>query len=161
MVTRETIATIRTRAVECSDEILEKKFESFFKKQPALCDFVMELTSTSRQSVGELALYLSYVVYEALMVDRAGSLDEVTSEEIAHACHESEHWVQRMSESQATELPSSTLSDLGDEPHLISYVISEVHHAATDGLDLKPEEKGAVFFVLTAVIASLTANSER
>ena len=158
MVTRETIATIRAGAVECSDEILEKEFESFFKKQPALCDFVMELTSTGRQSVGELALYLSYIVYEALLVEGAGSLDEVTGQEIAHACHESEHWVHRMSESQAAELPSSTLSDLGDEPHLISYVISEVHDAATGGLDLTPEENGAVFFVLTAVIASLTTD---
>ncbi len=159
MVERQTIDKVRSDVTDCSEEALEKEFEEFFKKQPAICNFVMDLTAAGDPSAGELALYMSYVVYKALLVNRSGSLGRVSSEEIADACSESGDWVHRMSEAGETGAQSPWLSKLNDEPYLISYVISEVHDALKGGLELKEEEKGAVFFVLTAVIASLTANS--
>ena len=159
MVERQIIETIRTETADCSEDVLEREFEEFFKNQLAVCNFVMDLTSTRNHSAGELALYMSYVVYKAILLDRDGSLGPVTSEEIADACRASGDWVHRMSDAEETGVQSPSLSNLNNERCLISYVISEVHDALKGGLDLKEEEKGAVFFVLTAVIASLTASS--
>lgn len=159
MVERQTIEKIRTDATDCSEEALESEFEQFFSNQPAICNFVMDVTSAGNQSAGELALYMSFVVYKSLLLDRDGSLESVGNEEIADACSESGDWVHRMSEAEETGVQSPSLSKLNDEPYLISYVISEVHDAIKNGLELTEEEKGAVFFVLTAVIESLTANS--
>ena len=159
MVERQTINKVRTDATDCTEEALEREFEQFFSKQPAICNFVMDVTSEGNQSAGELALYMSFVVYKALLLDRDGSLESVGNQEIANACNESGDWVHRMSEAEETGGPSSSLSQLNDEPYLVSYVISEVHDAIKNGLELTEEEKGSVLFVLTAVIASLTANS--
>jgi len=168
MVDRQTIDSVRSAAADCSESELEREFEEFFKNQPDLCDFVMDLTSSGPPTAGELALYMCYVVYKATMADRDGPLNRVTSKEITDACSESGDWVHRMSEIDATkvieatkdiEIQSPSPSKLDDEPHLMGYVISEVHDALKGGLDLGEEEKGAVFFVLTAVISSLTANS--
>ena len=160
MVTQDTIQQVRIALAKSSAKGLESEFANFFKDQPALTDFVMELTSTSRQSVSQLSLFMSYVVYKSVLLEAGGSLEEITGDRIAHASHKSEDWVHEMSQSQAWTLPASALSEVSEELPLISYVISEIHEADIDGLNLEEEEKGAVFFVLTSVIASLTKQSD-
>ena len=160
MIQRETIDKIRTNVAACSDEALEEEFDGFFRTQSEICDFVVDLTSTSSQRVRELTLYLSYVVYKALAEDGGGYGGAITSERIAAACRESEEWIQHLAEMEETEIHSAPLSTVGEEPYLIGFVITEVHDAIEDGLDLKEEEKGTVFFVLKTVIRALTARGD-
>ncbi len=160
MIQKETIDKIRTNVAACSDEALEEEFDGFFQNQSEICDFVVDLTSTSSQRVRELTLYLSYVVYKALAEDGGGYGGAITSERIAAACRESEEWIQHLAEIEEAEIHSAPLSTVGEEPYLIGFVVTEVHDAIEDGLDLKEEEKGTVFFVLKTVIRALTARGE-
>ena len=158
MVHRDTIDRVRRQVAECPDEALDREFEGFFRDQGEICDFVMDLTATSRQPVRELALYLSYVVYRVVAED-SGPLRPVRPETIAAACLESRRWIERMSEpvvAEAAAVPEAA----GAEPYLIGYVVTEVQDAIEDGLDLGDEETGTVLFVLKTVISSLTDGSD-
>jgi hypothetical protein len=157
MVQKQTIERIRGQVADCSDEALEREFDEFFEKQPQICDFVMDVASSSSQSVRELSLYLSYVTYKALVLD-TGLTDPVDATEIVDACCESQEWIQRISEMDREQFDSAAASDIGDEPYLLGFVITEVQDAIEDGLKLDDEEKGTVFFVLKTVISSMTAS---
>ena len=159
MIQKQTIDKICTHVAACSNEVLEREFNVFFQDQSEICEFVMDLTSASSQSVRELTLYLSYVTYKVL-AEGGGSGKKITSERITEACRESEEWIQNLAELEETEIPSTSLSTMGDEPYLIGFVINEVHDAIEDGLDLREEEKGTVFFVLKTVIRTLTQDSD-
>ena len=157
MVEKQTIERIRAHVADCSDEALEQEFDQFFARQSEVCDFVMDLTSSSSQKVRELSLYLSYVTYKALSED-TGLTEPVGADVIQNACRESQEWIQRVSEMNADQFSSATASQVGNEPYLLGYVIAEVQDAIEDGLDLGEEEKGTIFFVLKTVIASMTLN---
>jgi hypothetical protein len=157
MVEKQTIERIRTHVANCSDETLEQEFDQFFARQSEVCNFVMDVTSSSSQRVRELSLYLSYVTYKALSED-TGLTTPVGAEVIVNASRESQEWIQRVSEMNADQFSSATASEVGNEPYLLGFVIGEVQDAVEDGLDLGEEEKGTIFFVLKTVIASMTLN---
>ena len=134
------------------------EFERFFREQPAICDFVVELTHESGQQIQELSLFLSYMVVKALEISNSGNATAVSRETIEAAYRESESWIDRMSVAEGTELESALASSFNrdTEPYLLQYVISELNQPLEDGSELDDNGKGEVFFVLKTVIASLS-----
>src|SRR4029434_3983778 len=125
------------------------EFDSFFKEQPSICDFITELTSESSLQIQELSLFLSYMVIKAVKMGQPEALTAITPEKIESAYRESETWIDRINEEgDRAQIPAYP------EPYLIHYIISELNHPLEDGKLLDDEEKGEVFFVLKTVIAS-------
>src|SRR5438128_831543 len=142
---------------EFSDEKMVEEFDRFFRAQPAICDFVVELTHESGQKVQELSLFLAYMVFRAIETETPDSVTKVTPETIEAGYRETESWMERISAAEGTELQSAIAASLqrDAEPHLLQYVISELNEPTDDGDELNDEEKGEVFFLLKTVISSL------
>jgi hypothetical protein len=158
MITNESVEVACNEVSEYSEEKMAIEFERFFKTQPDLCEFIAELTTDSDQKIQELSLFLSYMIYKVVEVDRPEEIPAVSHESIEAAFRESEAWIERMNEAENDQdVPASLLSGLEDdtEPNLLQYVISEINEPMEDGTQLADEEKGEVFFVLKTVIASL------
>ncbi len=160
MVSKPTIEKIQTDVADYPDEALELEFDRFFRDQPEICDFVMDLTSTTGQRVREISLYLGYVVYKSLEATYGNALVEATPETIAAASVESQLWMERMHGSGPSDDPTLELQIEADEPVLLGFVVSEVEDAIADGLEMKEEEVGAVFFAMKTVIASLSPGNQ-
>jgi hypothetical protein len=145
-----------------SDEKMIDEFDRFFRAQPAICDFVVELTQESGMKVQELSLFLSYMIFKTVETDTPDSVTQVTPEVIEAGYHETESWMERLSTVQGTELQSSVTSNLqkDEEPHLLQYLISELNEPMEDDTELNDEEKGEVFFVVKTVIESFKNQSK-
>ena len=134
-----------------NEDRMMAEFDTFFKEQPSICDFITELTSESSLRIQELSLFLSYMVFKTVKMGQANTLGTITSESIEAAYRESEGWIDRINqEGDRAQIPDDP------EPYLIQYVISELNQPLEDGKLLEDEEKGEVFFVLKTVISSLT-----
>lgn len=157
MITGESVQRACSEVGEYSDETMVGEFDRFFSHQPAICDFVVELTHESGPKIQELSLFLSYMVFKAIEMDET-SVTSVTPAEIEAAYHDSESWVEKFGQAEGGELPAAIAETLQKEaePHLLRYVISELNEPLDDGMELDDEEKGEVFFVLKTVISSLT-----
>ena len=140
-----------------SDEKLANEFDRFFRSQPPLCEFIVEVTQESGQQIQELALFLSYIVFKAVEASIDTSPQTVQPVQIEAAYRQTELWMTRLSESEGAELQKSIAQSLQQdtEPYLLQYVISELNDPMEDGASLDDEAKGEVFFVLKTVIASL------
>jgi hypothetical protein len=157
MVTEQSVERACSEVGEYSDEKLVGEFERFFRQQPAICDFVVELTHGSGQKIQELSLFLSYMIFKTMEIDAPAGVSSVTPERVEAAYHESQTWIERISQVEGSELQSTLGSSLqkDTEPYLLQYVISELNEPLEDGATLDDEEKGEVFFVLKTVISSL------
>jgi hypothetical protein len=162
MITSESIQKACLQVGEYSDETMAGEFERFFQKQPAICDFVVELTQESGQQIQELSLFLSYMVLKALEVGRAENIATVTREDLEAAHRESESWIDLMSHAEGEELQAALATSFNrdTEPYLIEYVVSELSQPLDDGTELDDTGKGEVFFLLKTVISSLS-NKEK
>jgi|SRR5438552_4724743 len=155
MVAEESVEKACHEVGEYTDEEMVGEFDRFFRSQPAICDFIVELTHESGQQIQELSLFLSYMVFKTMEIAQAGPAATVQPEDIEAAYRETESWMTRVSETEGTELQSSIVANLqrDAEPHLLQYVISELNEPMEQGM-LDDEEKGEVFFVIKTVIAS-------
>lgn len=160
MITGEFVERACSEVGEYSEERMAQEFERFFKEQPAICDFVAELTNDSVQKIQELSLFLSYLVMKAVEIAAPGGagLESVTPGAIEAAYRDSESWIDRISRAQGTELQAAVTSSVqaDTEPHLLQYVIAELNQPLEDGGRLTDEEKGEIFFLLKTVISSLS-----
>jgi hypothetical protein len=147
---------------EYSDEQMVEEFDRFFRAQPAICDFVVELTHESGMKVQELSLFLAYMIFKTMETDTPDSVVKVTSELIEAGYRDTESWMERLSAAEGTELQASIASNLQTdaEPYLLQYVISELNEPMEDGSELNDEEKGEVFFVVKTVIESFKNQSK-
>ena len=157
MINGESVEKACSEVGEYSDEKMVDEFDCFFRAQPAICDFVVELTHESGQKVQELSLFLSYMVFKAMETAGAASVTKVTPETIEAGYRETESWMERISGAEGAELQSAIAASLqrDTEPYLLQYVISELNEPMEDGTELNDEEKGEVFFVVKTVISSL------
>ena len=157
MITGESVEKACSEVGEYSDEKMVGEFDRFFREQPAICEFVVELTHESGQKIQELSLFLAYMVFKAIEMNEPGAVTLVTAEAIEAAYRDSESWIERISRAEGVELPSTIAASLqkDTEPYLLQYVISELNAPLEDGSALDDEEKGEVFFVLKTVISSL------
>ena len=161
MISGQSVEKACSEVGEYSDEKMVDEFDRFFRAQPAICDFVVELTHESGQKVQELSLFLSYMVFKVIEADVSGSVTKATPETIEAGYRETESWMERISEAEGTELQSAINASLqrDAEPHLLQYVISELNEPMEGGTELNDEEKGEVFFVVKTVIESLKDQS--
>jgi hypothetical protein len=162
MISGDSVEKACSEVGEYSDQKMVDEFDRFFRAQPAICDFVVELTHESGQKVQELSLFLSYMVFRAIETEIADSIMKVTPETIEAGYHETESWMERISQAEGTELQGAISASLqqDSEPHLLQYVISELNEPMEDGTPLDDEEKGEVFFVVKTVISSLNNQSK-
>ena len=157
MITNELVEKACSQVGEYSDEMMAEEFERFFRYQPSVCDFVVELTHESGQQIQELSLFLSYMVFKAVEVG-GGNAVLVTRDALETAYRASESWIDRMSEAEGQELQSALAASFNKdtEPYLLQYVISELNQPLEDGSELDDNGKGEVFFLLKTVISSLS-----
>ena len=139
-----------------TDEQMANEFDRFFRTQPGLCEFIVEVTHESGQKIQELSLFLSYMVFKTIEASGAGMAGTIQPKVIETAYQDTESWMTRISQAEESELQEAIVRSLDrdTEPHLLQYVISELNEPMEDGADLSDEEKGEVFFVLKAVISS-------
>src|SRR5215471_15226864 len=81
-----------------SDEKMVDEFDRFFRSQPAICDFVVELTHESASKVQELSLFLSYMIFKTIETETAESVSKVSPEVIEEGYRETESWMERLSD---------------------------------------------------------------
>jgi hypothetical protein len=156
MISGESVEKACSEVGQYTDQELANEFDRFFRAQPAVCDFVAEVTQESGQKIQELSLFLSYMVFKAVEISDTGTAGTVPSEEIEAAYRRTETWMSEMIEDESAELQQSIVRSLqhDNEPYLLQYVVSELNEPMADGAELNDEEKGEVFFVLKTVISS-------
>ena len=153
MITSDVVDQACSEVNGYTDERMMKEFDSFFKEQPSICDFITELTSESSMPIQELSLFLSYMVFKTMKLRNPETLPPIPAESIEAAYRQSETWIDRINQDgDRAQIPADP------EPYLIQYVISELNQPLEDGKLLEDEEKGEVFFVLKTVISSLTGS---
>jgi|SRR5688572_22861690 len=151
MISSELVDQTCVEVDSYSEDRMMAEFDSFFKEQPSICDFVIELTSDSSMQVQEVSLFLAYMVFKTVKLGQKDTLGTITSESIEAAYRESEKWIDRINEGpDRAQIPEDS------EPHLTQYVISELNQPLENGKLLEDDDKGEVFFVLKTVISSLT-----
>jgi hypothetical protein len=157
MISVESVEQACLEVGDYSDEKMVDEFDRFFRAQPAICEFVAELTHDSGSKVQELSLFLSYMIFKTIETETAESVSSVTPEVIEEGYRETESWMERLSNADGLELQASVAKNLerDTEPHLLQYLISELNEPMEDGTELNDEEKGEVFFVIKTVIESL------
>ena len=157
MITSEIVEKTCSQVGEYSDETMAEEFERFFREQPAVCDFVVDLTHDSGQQIQELSLFLAYMVFKVVHV-AGGSVALITRDALESAYHASESWINQMSEAEGPELQAALAASFNKdtEPYLLQYVISELNQPLEDGSELDDNGKGEVFFLLKTVISSLS-----
>jgi hypothetical protein len=162
MIGVESVEKTCSEVGDYSDEKMVTEFDRFFRAQPAICDFVVELTHDSGIRVQELSLFLSYMIFKTIETDTADPLSNVAPEIIEAGYRETEAWMERLSAAEGTELQASIAANLEveAEPYLVQYVISELNEPMEDGSELNDEEKGEVFFVVKTVIESFKNQSK-
>jgi hypothetical protein len=160
VISRETIEKISSDIGGHSDDTLEQEFEELFENHSELCQFVMDLTSESRQQVQEIVLFLTYMTYRAI-VEEGGIIEPATPETITAAYRESETWMDHMSRIQESNIESLSFTDVGEQPHLLGFVVSEINEATEDRMQASDEEKGTMFLVMKTVITVMTERLEQ
>jgi hypothetical protein len=155
MISGESVELACSAVGQYTDEQMVKEFDRFFRAQPAVCDFVFELTHESAQKIQELSLFLSYMVFKTMETADTAA-EAVKPEDIEAAYRDTESWMTTISQVEGPELHAAIVRSLqhDSEPHLLQYVISELNEPTEDGEELNDEEKGEVFFVLKTVISS-------
>src|SRR5262245_8205623 len=129
MVTNETVERACNEVSTFTEDQITAKFERFFKNQPNLCDFIVDLTNDNGQQIQELSLFLSYMVFKAVEADQPTAIGTVSQANIEAAFKQSEAWIEHINQAQSGEVGSSVISSLATdtEPHLLQYVISKLN----------------------------------
>jgi hypothetical protein len=157
MVTSESVEKACSEVGDYTDDFMVSEFDRFFRAQPAVCEFIVELTHESGHKIQELTLFLSYMIFKAIEIERTGVVDVIRPEGIEAAYRETESWMTQVSQAEGDELQSAIAASLqrDTEPHLLQYIVSELNEPMEDGAELTDEEKGEVFFLLKTIISSL------
>src|SRR5688572_33265378 len=96
MINGESVEKACSEVGEYSDEKMIGEFDRFFRAQPAICDFIVELTHESGHKIQELSLFLSYMVFKAIEMDISVGVTAVTPDAIESAYRESESWIEQV-----------------------------------------------------------------
>src|SRR2546430_16581309 len=125
MISTESVEKACSQVGQFTDEQMASEFDRFFQTQPAVCDFIVDLTHESGQKIQELCLFLSYMVFKTLEAAEAHSAGTVKPEDIEAAYRETESWVTRVSQVKDTDLQGAIAESLqrDTEPYLLHYVI--------------------------------------
>jgi hypothetical protein len=157
MISSESVEKACSEVGDYTDDFMVSEFDRFFRVQPAVCEFIVELTHESGHKIQELTLFLSYMIFKAIEIERTGVVDVIKPEGIEAAYRETESWMTQVSQAEGDELQTAIAASLqrDTEPHLLQYIVSELNEPMEDGAELTDEEKGEVFFLLKTIISSL------
>src|SRR5438132_13324991 len=112
MVNGESVEKACSEVGEYTDEQMVNEFDRFFRAQPAICDFIVELTHESGQKIQELSLFLSYMIFKSTEGEESTSRDAVKPEDIETAYRDTETWMARISETEGVQLQSAIAASL-------------------------------------------------
>lgn len=163
MVTGDSVEKACAEVGEYTDEFMVSEFDRFFRAQPSICEFIIELTHESGQKIQELSLFLSYIVFKASEIERSRTSATIGQEQIEAAYRDTESWLAQLSTGENSQIQAAIAASMKQdtEPNLLQYVISELNEPLEDGIELSDEEKGEIFFILKTVIASMDHGGER
>src|SRR5215813_11014728 len=118
MITSDTVEKACTEVSAYTEEQMATEFERFFRNQPDLCDFIVDLTTDSGQQIQELSLFLSYMIFKAVEAAQPAQLEAISQGRIEEAFKQSEAWIERVNQT-AGESGSAVMSSLATdaEPH--------------------------------------------
>jgi len=158
MISAESVEKACSEVGEYSDDNMVEEFDRFFRAQPAVCEFIVEVTQQSGQRIQELSLFLSYMVFKAKQMEQSETVAAVTEDDLESAYRDTESWMAQVGQAEPAELQGAIAASLkhDTEPYVLQYVISELNEPMEEGADLNDEEKGEVFFILKTVIASIS-----
>src|SRR5262245_63497578 len=117
MITSDTVEQACNEVSSYSEEQMAAEFERFFRNQPDLCDFIVDLTTDSGQQIQELSLFLSYMVFKAVEAAHSAQpaqLDSISQERIEEAFKQSEAWIEHVNRT-AGEPGSAVISSLASD----------------------------------------------
>src|SRR5438093_2379196 len=103
MVKGESVEKACSEVGDYSDEQMVNEFDRFFRTEPAICDFIVELTHESGQKIQELSLFLSYMIFRSVEGGETSSRDAVKPEDIETAYRDTETRMARISEAEGGE----------------------------------------------------------
>ena len=163
MISGESVDKACSEVGEYTDDHMVGEFDRFFRTQPEVCEFIIELTQASGQKIQELSLFLCYIVFKAIEIEQPGAAVTIEQADIEAAYHNTESWMAQLSQAENAELQATIAASLNQdtEPFLLQYVISELNEPAEDGTELNDEEKGEIFFILKTVISSIGQEPKR
>src|SRR6476661_5752455 len=107
MISVQSVEKACSEVGDYSDEKMVDEFDRFFQAQPAICDFVVELTHESGSKVQELSLFLSYMIFKTIETETATLVSKVTPEIIEEGYRETESWMERLSDAEGSELQAT------------------------------------------------------
>jgi hypothetical protein len=160
MIAQDSVEKACSEVSEYTDQEMVREFDRFFRAQPSISEFIFQLTQESGQTVQELSLFLSYMVFKAIEVDPgSGSVSIVNVDDLNDAYKETQSWIDEVSRIESSKLETAVASSiqLDSEPYLMRYVISELNEPLAAGAELTEEDKGEVLFVLKTIISSFRA----
>jgi hypothetical protein len=85
MITGESVEKACSEVGEYTDEHMVDEFDRFFRAQPAICEFIVDVTHESGNKIQELSLFLSYMIFKSVEIDRSESVAAVQPEDIEAA----------------------------------------------------------------------------
>src|SRR5262252_6409036 len=97
MVSEESVEKSCETVGQYTDEQIAGEFERFFRAQPSLCEFIVEVTHESGQHIQELSLFLSYMIFKTFETSELTPAEAVKPEAIEAAYRETESWMNRIS----------------------------------------------------------------
>ena len=115
MITSDVVDQACSEVNGYTDERMMKEFDSFFKEQPSICDFITELTSESSMPIQELSLFLSYMVFKTMKLRNPETLPPIPAESIEAAYRQSETWIDRINKTHNYKIISMYKPDMLDE----------------------------------------------
>jgi hypothetical protein len=130
-----------------------KEMQKMAKSQPDLLAFLMALTADLEPEVGELAVYIAFVVYRIFEGSRK-KIKKITAREI-NACYEyNEDLIGRLEGAHEKFLERIARLQVSKQPYVIKYVVDALMEESEEGddVELTDEDKGFLFLLLKTVV---------
>src|SRR5262249_7298634 len=126
MISAESVEKACSEVGEYTDDNMVDEFDRFFRAQPAVCEFIVEVTQQSGQRIQELALFLSYMVFKAKQMEQSETVAAVTQDDLESAYRDTESWMAQVGQAAPAELQGAIAASLkhDTEPYVLQYVIS-------------------------------------
>jgi hypothetical protein len=130
-----------------------REMEKMAESQPDLLAFLLASTENMGPDVGELAIYIAFVIYRVFEGSRK-KIKKITAREI-NACYEyNEDLIGRLEGAHEKFLDRIARIQVSKQPYIIKYVVDALSEESEEGddVDLTDEDKGFLFLLLKTVV---------
>jgi len=130
-----------------------KEMEKMAESQPDLLAFLMASTEDLEPEVGELAVYIAFVVYRIFEGSRK-KIKKITAREISARYECNEDLIGRLEGAHEKFLDRIARIQVSKQPYVIKYVVDALMEESEEGddVDLTDEDKGFLFLLLKTVV---------